>query len=253
MSSSQNNNTPVAFVTGASYGIGAATAAAFARAGYDVVVGDLSADMLIDTISGIEALGRRGLAVALDLRDDASIAAAVDTTLAAFGRIDVLVNNAGVQMKKPALEVSRHDFNRVMDVNLTGEFLMSCAVARHWINAKQPGVIVSVASTHGIQGVPDSSTYGISKAGIAHMTRMLAVEWAKHGIRVNAIAPASTETPTRKGLLDPEKRPGMLARFPLGRFGQPDDMAEAIAFLAAPKASFVTGHILVVDGGLTAK
>ena len=137
--------------------------------------------------------------------------------------------------------------------NLAGTFMMSRALGEHWIATGHPGAIVSVASTHGLHGVPTSSTYGIAKAGIAHMTRMLAIEWAPHRIRVNAIAPGSTVTPTRTGLSDPAKRDALMARFPLGRFGQPEDMADAIAYLAGAKAGFITGHVLVVDGGLTAK
>ncbi|MEZ2127771.1 MULTISPECIES: SDR family NAD(P)-dependent oxidoreductase [unclassified Sinorhizobium] len=248
-----DSETPVALVTGASYGIGAATAVALARDGFDLAICDLSTDMLAEAAEAIGRLGRRVDKITLDLRDDASIAVATETALDSFGRIDVLVNNAGIPFRKPALEVTRDDFHRVMDVNLAGTFFMSQRVGAHWIAAKRPGAIISVASTHGIHGVPGSSTYGIAKAGISHMTRMLAIEWAPHRIRVNAIAPGSTETPTRTGLSDPARRDALLSRFPLGRFGKPEDMAEAVAYLAGPKADFITGHVLVIDGGLTAK
>lgn len=243
----------VALVTGGSYGIGAATALALARDGCDVAIADLSQDMLADTASRIVSLGRRALPIALDLRRQDSIEDVVETAHKGLGGIDVLVNNAGVPMIKPALEVTRADWAQVMDVNLSGTFFMCQAVARRWMADERPGSIVSVASTHGLLGVAGSSTYGISKAGVAHMTKMLAIEWAPHAIRVNAIAPASTETPTRKGLQDPARRDALMARFPLKRFGSPHDMAEAIVYLASPRAAFVTGHILVLDGGLTAQ
>lgn len=244
---------PVALVTGASYGIGGATARTLAREGYDIALCDLNTEMLSETAAAIRDLGARAEAIVLDLADDASIQAATDAALAAFGTVDVLVNNAGIPFRKDALDVTREEFNRVMNINLAGTFFMTTALARQWIKSGHHGSVVSVASTHGIHGVPTSSTYGIAKAGISHMTRMLAIEWAPHRIRVNAIAPGSTVTPTRTGLSDPEKRDALMARFPLGRFGQPEDMAEAIAYLAGPKAGFITGHILVVDGGLTVK
>jgi NAD(P)-dependent dehydrogenase (short-subunit alcohol dehydrogenase family) len=241
----------VAVVTGASYGIGAATALALARDGLDLALCDLREDMLADTATAAGRLGRRAIPIALDLRKQSDIDATIAKALDALGRVDVLVNNAGVPLRKPALDVTRADWSQVMDVNLGGTFFMSQAMGRHWIASKQAGVIVSVASTHGLLGVPGSSTYGISKAGIAHMTRMLAIEWAPNGIRVNAIAPASTETPTRTGLSDPAQREKLLSRFPMHRFGTPQDMAEAIAYLANDRAAFITGQVLVLDGGLT--
>lgn len=243
----------VALVTGASYGIGAAAAITLARDGCDVAVADLRRDTLSDTVAKIEALGTRALAVELDLRDQAGIEASVATTVASLGGLDILVNNAGVPQRKAALDVTRADWGLVMEVNLAGTFFMSQAAGRHWITSGKGGAIVSVASTHGLVGLAMSTTYGVSKAGISHMTRMLAIEWAQHGIRVNAIAPASTETPTRTGLSDPSKRDLFLSRIPLNRFGSAQDMAEAIAYLAGDKAGFVTGQTLVVDGGLTSQ
>jgi len=251
MTEDGKGSAPVALVTGASYGIGAAAALRLARDGYDLALFDLETAMLEDTAAQIRALGRQVLTAALDLRDDASIAAGIDAALARFGRIDLLVNNAGIPFRKPALEVGREEFNRVMDVNLAGTFVMSREFAARLIAAGRPGAIISIASTHGLHGVAESSTYGIAKAGVGHMTRMLAIEWAGHGIRVSAVAPGSTVTPTRKGLSDPAKRDALMARFPLGRFGEPEDVADAVSYLAG--AGFVTGHVLVVDGGLTAK
>jgi NAD(P)-dependent dehydrogenase (short-subunit alcohol dehydrogenase family) len=245
------SQTKIAFVTGASYGIGAAAALALAQDGYDLVIVDLRLDMLAQTEMDLLALGRRVLKLALDVNQQELIDAALAQTLAHFGRLDVLVNNAGVPQRKSAIEVTREDWRKVMDVNLAGSFFMSQSVARHWISSQMKGSIVSVASTHGLVGLANSSVYGISKAGIIHMTRMLAIEWAEHGIRVNAIAPASTLTPTRTGLNDPDKRDQFLSRIPLARLGQPSDMGQAIAYLAGERASFITGHTLVVDGGVT--
>jgi NAD(P)-dependent dehydrogenase (short-subunit alcohol dehydrogenase family) len=242
---------PVALVTGASYGIGAAAAIALAEAGYDVVVTDLSTDSLQETAGNIAARSRRALPVPLDLRSQESIDACVQAAVAAFGAVDVLVNNAGVPMRKPALEITRQDWANVMSVNLEGTFFITQAVARQMIDQSRAGAIVSVASTHGLVGLPLSSTYGISKAGVSHMTRMLAIEWAPNGIRVNAIAPASTLTPTRKNLADPARRDEFVSRIPLGRVGTPDDMAAAVVYLASPSASFITGQTLAIDGGLT--
>ena len=243
----------VALVTGGSYGIGAAAAITLARDGCDVAVADLRRETLVDTVKSIEALGRRAVAVELDLREQASIEAAVGAAVMELGTIDVLVNNAGVPQRKAALDVTRQDWSLVMEVNLAGTFFMSQAAGRYWIESRKAGAIVSVASTHGIVGLAMSTTYGVSKAGVSHMTRMRAIEWAQHGIRVNAIAPASTETPTRTGLSDPSKRDLFLSRIPLNRFGSVQDMAEAIAYLAGEKAGFVTGQTLVVDGGLTSQ
>ncbi len=251
MTQTADKGVPVALVTGAAYGIGAASAVQLAKDGHDLVLFDLKTEMLDETVAAIRALGCQVECLTMDLRDDASIEAGIDAALATFGRVDVLVNNAGIPMRKPALEVTREDFNLVMDINLAGTFVMSRIFGDRLIAAGRPGVIVSIASTHGLHGVPESSTYGIAKAGVAHMTRMLAIEWAKHNIRVNAVAPGSTVTPTRTGLSDPAKRDALMARFPLNRFGSPEDTAEAVSYLV--RAGFVTGHVLVVDGGLTAK
>ncbi len=253
MSASEQVSNRVALVTGASYGIGAASALTLARDGYDIALADLREDMLADTAAKITAIGRRVALLTLDLRQQSSVEAAAAKAITSLGRLDVLVNNAGVPQRKPALDVTRDEWALVMDVNLAGTFFMTQAVARGWIAAGKPGSVVSVASTHGLVGLAQSTTYGVSKAGISHMTRMLAIEWAEHGIRVNAIAPASTETPTRTGLSDPNKRDTFLSRIPLHRFGTPQDMAEGIAYLAGEKAGFITGQTLVIDGGLTSQ
>ena len=160
--------------------------------------------------------------IALELRSEDSIAQAIEQAAAAFGSIDLVVNNAGRPLSKPAIGVTWAEWNDVIDINLKGSFFLSTAFARHCMARKRGGAVVSLASTHGLIGIAERAVYGISKGGIIQMTRMLAIEWAPLGIRVNAIAPATMLTPSREKLLsDPEARAGMLARIPLGRFPPP--------------------------------
>jgi NAD(P)-dependent dehydrogenase (short-subunit alcohol dehydrogenase family) len=242
-----------ALVSGASYGIGAAAAIALAHEGFDVAVTDLRAEDATATVKAVEAAGRRGFALALDVQSQESIDRTLKAALDAFGRLDVLVNNAGVPSPgTSALEITRADWEFIVGINLTGTFFMSQAMGKYLIAAQRPGTIISLASTHGIVGFAGASAYGIAKAGVSHMTKMLAIEWAPHGIRVNAIAPGSTETKSRAPRLsDPENRPRMLNRIPLGRFGTAEEMGAAIAYLASPQASYISGHTLVLDGALT--
>jgi NAD(P)-dependent dehydrogenase (short-subunit alcohol dehydrogenase family) len=243
-----------ALVTGASQGLGAAIALRLAREGYDLAVSDPIAEKLKATVHAIEALGRRAHAVQLELRDQGSIERAFAEAVRALGALDVLVNNAGITLRRSALEVSREEFDDVIGVMLTGTFFMSQQMGRHLVAAGRPGAIVSLASTHGLVGLAERSTYGIAKGGIIQMTRMLAIEWAAHGIRVNAIAPGTVETPSRKAHFDAHQqaRALMMARIPSGRFGLPEEVAAAVAYLASPDAAYVTGQTLVIDGGLTA-
>ena len=242
-----------ALVTGASYGIGAAIAGALARDGYDVAVSELTADALADTVKHIESHGARAVPVALDVRAQPSVEACMQQVLGAFGTLDLLVNNAGVLLRKPVIDMTRDEWAMVMDVNLTGTFFMSQQMGRHLISTKRKGSIISIASTHGIVGIGNISAYGISKAGITQMTRMLAIEWAEHAIRVNAIAPGTTETPTRKKSLgaDPARRQMMIDRIPFKRFCTEADVAGLASYLASPAADYVTGQTILVDGGLT--
>ena len=241
-----------AFVTGASTGLGYAIGCALARAGYDLAVADLDVAMFDALKCDPAVQGRRLVPLRLDLRVEADIAAAFAQAADAFGALDVLVNNAGRALIKPATEVTWAEWDDVIDINLKGAYFLSQKFAAHCIAGKRPGSIVSIASTHGMTGLSGRSVYGISKGGLIQMSRMLAIEWAEHGIRVNAVAPATVLTQSRQKLLDEAGRKRMLARIPSGRFVTPEEVAAAVVFLAGPEAGSVTGHTLPVDGGLTA-
>jgi len=243
-----------ALVTGASYGIGYATAVGLAQDGFDVAVSDLTTDALARTVADVTAAGGKAIALALDLRVQDSVEKAIADAVAAFGGLDVLVNNAGVpSLGKPAVEITRAEWEGNIGTNLTGTFFMSTAMGRYLIGAHRPGCVISLASTHGMVGFAGASAYGIAKAGIIHMTRMLAVEWASHNIRVNAVAPGTTFTESRApSLANPARREVMVNRVPLRRLGAPEEMAGAIRYLASPLASYITGQTLLLDGGLTA-
>ena len=240
-----------AFVTGASYGVGAATALALARQGYAVALSATRARNLDAVLAQLERAGARAVPVVLDLRAQESIAEAFAQVVAAFGTLDVLVNNAGANLRKRAVDVTPAEWDDVIGANVTGTFFLSQEFGRHLIAGGRPGALVNIASTHGIVGAAERSTYGISKAAIIHMTKMLAIEWAEHGIRVNAIAPGRLDTasPSRQDA-DPAYMQAMLRRIPLHRLATAEEVAEAACYLAGPQAASITGHTLVLDGGL---
>ena len=243
----------VAFVTGAAEGIGAAIAMGLARDGYDVAVSSRYPERLANSVAQLTALGACAVAVELDLGSQSSIEQAMAAAIDAYGHVDVLVNNAAIPLHKLALDVTREEWEAVMSVNLTGTFFLSQQMGRHLVDSKRPGSIISIASTHGVVGLARRSTYGIAKAAVIHMTRMLAIEWAEHGVRVNAIAPATVETPSRAAAFaaDPGMRDALLARIPLHRFCTPEEIAGAACYLASPQAAYITGQTLLLDGGLT--
>jgi len=242
-----------ALVTGTSTGLGRAIALALAREGYDLAVTDLDIAWLNDLLAHPDVAGRKVVPVALDLRVERSIRDAYANAREALGPIDLLVNNAGRALMKAVTEVTWAEWDDVIDINLKGAYFLSQEFARDCLKDSHPGAIVSLASTHGMTGLENRSVYGISKGGIIQMTRMLAIEWARHGIRVNAVAPTTVMTPSRQQLLsDPARREAALARIPSGRFATEEEIAAAVIYLASPAAASITGHTLPVDGGLTA-
>ena len=242
-------------VTGASYGVGAATALAFAEDGYDVAVTATKIDNLADTMEQLAATGVQTLALALDLNAPAAAETAVGRAMEKFEGLAVLVNNAATIIRKAAVEVTREDWDVVLGTNLTGTYFMATEFGRRLIADGRPGCIVNVASTHGIVGGAEQSLYGISKGGVIQMTRMLAIEWAEAGIRVNAVAPGRLDTPSplrAANASNPEYMAAMLKRIPLHRISTGDEVAAAIHFLAGSNAASITGQILAIDGGMTA-
>jgi len=245
----------IALITGASYGVGAAIAAALARDGMDVALTATRSENLASAIADVTATGRRAIPIELDLRSQTKIEDAVAKAIAAFGQIDVLVNNAGANLRRGALDVTRDEWDDVIGTNLTGTFFLTQAVGRHLMERRAPGSIITVSSTHGLVGAADRSTYGISKAALIQMTRMLAIEWADHGIRVNAVAPGrlDTSSPSRASTgSDKAYMEAMLKRIPLHRLATAEEIAGVVAFLAGPSAASITGQTIVIDGGLTA-
>ena len=243
-----------ALVTGASYGVGAATALALARNGFDVAVTATRRDNLAATLRALEASAARAVPLVFDLRDQDNITRLAVDVVAAFGTLDVLVNNAGANLRRDAVDVTPPEWDTVMAVNIRGTFFLTQAIGRHMIAAGRGGVIVNLASTHALVGVAERSTYGISKAALIGMTRMLAVEWAPHGIRVNAVAPGRLDTPSpsRSGKgTDPAYMAAMLARIPLRKQASAEEVAATAVYLTGPAAAAMTGQVLVLDGGLT--
>ncbi|HWI14811.1 MAG TPA: glucose 1-dehydrogenase [Burkholderiales bacterium] len=248
------NGRPVALVTGASYGIGAASALALARQGYDVALTATRAENLAQSVADVRACGARAVAVALDLRSTESIERAVAEVVRSMGRIDVLVNNAGTTAGSRALDVTPDEWRTIMDTNLTGTFFVTQQVGRHMVDAKRQGCVISITSTHGMIGAPGRAPYGISKAAVIQMTRMLAIEWAEYGIRVNSVAPGRVDTPSPLRAAhssDPKYMAAVVNKIPLKRVATSEDVAGAVAYLASPAASYITGQTLVLDGGLT--
>jgi 2-deoxy-D-gluconate 3-dehydrogenase len=244
----------VAVVTGAGSGLGRAIAIAIAEAGADCVCTELPERMqaLEPVCAEIERLGRRGLALPLRLPDLASIDSLLARVIEHTGAIDVLVNNAGVNIPRDALDVTEEDWDRVVDVNLKGSFFMSQRVGRT-MKERGGGKIVNIVSQNGVVGYYKRAAYCSSKAGLVNLTRVLALEWAPFKINVNAVGPTFILTPlTQSTFDDPVMREDLLRRIPLGRVGQPEDVVGAVVFLASPAADLVTGHTLLVDGGWTA-
>lgn len=245
----------IALVTGAGSGLGQAIACGLAQAGADVAVTEQPGreNAAAETVGQIKAAGRRAGAWALDVTRLATIGEVVAQVLARFGRIDLLVNNAGINVPRLALEVTEEDWDRVLDINLKGAFFMAQAVAKSALLPQGGGKVINIASQNGVVGMHHRAAYCSSKAGLVNLTRVLALEWAQYRINVNAVGPTFIDTPlTRPMFAEPAFREEVLRNIPLGRIGRPEDVVGAVVFLASPAADMVTGHTLLVDGGWTA-
>lgn len=242
----------IALVTGGSRGLGQDAAMALARAGADVAICGRDPATLAETAQSIRGLGRRAFCVTADLSQVAEVRRMVPAVYGHFGRVDILVNNAGINIPKPSFTVTEEDYDRIMDINVKGLFFTTQAVAQRMAE-HGGGRIINIASQMSVVGAPSRAIYCASKAAVANMTRALAVEWAKLGITVNAVAPTFVDTPlTRPMFANEEFRRSVLNQIPMGRLATPEEVSAAILYLASPQAGIVTGHTLMVDGGWTA-
>jgi NAD(P)-dependent dehydrogenase (short-subunit alcohol dehydrogenase family) len=243
-----------ALVTGAARGLGRAIAISLAEAGADVALGLRDAGSANDVVAEIVALGRRALPLTMDVTNLAESRAAIDETVAQFGRLDILVNNAGGGIGGAAIDVSEDDFDAVWELNTRSTFFISQHAAKA-MRDSGGGAIVNVASQAGLVALPGESSYCVSKAAVIHMTRVHAVEWGEYGIRVNAVAPTFIETDgTAAALSDAAFRTDTIERIAaLHRIGVPTEVSGAVVFLSSPAASLVTGQTLAIDGGWTAR
>jgi NAD(P)-dependent dehydrogenase (short-subunit alcohol dehydrogenase family) len=244
----------IALVTGAARGLGRAISFALAQAGAHVALGLRNVNEHGDVAAEIEALGRQALPLQMDMTSLDQIRHAVDAVVAKLGRLDILVNNAGVAPENLAENVREEDFDLTLNINLKGTFFASQAAGRVMIR-QNGGCIINMGSQAGFAALPTESIYCMTKAGISHLTKCLAVEWGKYNIRVNAVAPTFVHTPgTGPALSDPEFRADVIERIAaLHRIGEPIEVAGAVVFLASPAASLITGHTLLIDGGWTAR
>jgi len=245
-------NGKVALVVGGHGGIGKAIALGLADAGADIAVSSRNMDALKDVVKEIEAKNRKALAVTADITDEKQVNEMVDKLVKAFGHIDILVNSAGLAIRKPADSFPIDEWQKVMDINTRGTFLCCQAVGRVMLKQKS-GRIINVSSVRGRYGLPSGyAAYCPSKGAVDTLTRTLACEWAKSNVLVNAVAPTIVETDLTKGALaDPAYAKQMRDRIPMGKWAMPEDIAGAVIFFASEASSFVTGQILYIDGGVT--
>ncbi|MGD0423458.1 MAG: glucose 1-dehydrogenase [Candidatus Bathyarchaeia archaeon] len=239
----------VALVTGSGRGIGKAIATTFARAGADIVVVDMDLPSAERTAKEISATGRKAVAFRVDVSRKEEVEQVTERAVAEFGHVDILVNNAGTIVRKPMLEFTDDDWNRVLNVNLMGTYYFCRAVGKYMV-AQKFGRIVNIGSIMGAFALPPRASYCASKGGIIMLTKELATEWAEHGITANAVSPGWIETElTEKFFAVAENKKFLFERIPLKRFGQPSDIANFVVFITSDLAHYVTGQSFFVDGG----
>ncbi len=242
----------VAVVVGGTSGIGQTIGRGLAEAGADVIPTGRRADMVDVAAKEIEALGRSTLRISSDVLDRASLQALLDSAVAKFGKVDILVNAAGRTKRTPFLDVAESEWNEILETNLTGAYRVSQIFGRHMVERKY-GRIINIASLGSFVGLYEVAAYGASKSGLASLTRTLAIEWARYGVCVNAIMPGVFRTALNEKLLDgTERGQEFLMRTPMKRFGKVEELVASAIFLASEGASFITGTILQVDGGFLA-
>jgi 3-oxoacyl-[acyl-carrier protein] reductase len=238
----------VALVTGAAQGIGKAVALLLARNGADIVVSDINLEKAEETAKEVQTLGRKALAIKVDVAKLDDVEKMVGAILARFGQVDILVNNAGIARDKLILRMTEEDWDAVLNINLKGTFNCTKAVVRH-MSKQRSGKIVNIASVVGEMGNAGQGNYAASKAGVIGFTKTIAREFAQRGINVNAVAPGYIETPMTDAL--PDKAKEELKRLiPMDRLGKPEDVAEAVLFLVSEASSYITGQVLNVNGGI---
>ena len=238
-----------AFVTGASRGIGRSVAVSLAQAGADVALLGRDNAALGQTLKAVTSLGRRALALQADVTSAASMETAVASACKEFGKIDILVCNAGVQNLKPFLDMVPEDWRGLIATNLEGAIVTMQSVGRRMV-AQKSGVVIAMASVYSFIGAPGNSIYCLTKGGLSQLSKALAVEWARYNVRVNAICPGWIETDlTKPYMQDPKVIDAGLRQIPLRRFGKPEDIGPLAVYLASDEASFVTGQAYVIDGG----
>jgi len=239
----------VAIVTGSRRGIGKAIALALAKAGANVVVSDINLDDCNKVVEAIKAINGNALAVKADVSNPEDVSQMINLTTEKFGKVNILVNNAGIYMQKSLTDVTEQDFDRILDINLKGVFLCSKAAVPEMIKQGK-GKIINITSIAGQVGFANSSAYCASKGAVINITRELALELAQYKINVNAIGPGVIETSMTKNLLeDKATKETLLANIPLNRIGKPEDIANAVLFLASDSSDYITGITLFVDGG----